>query len=434
MTTPQQNAPPGSETIVIRALFTNSDYLVKMANKLDVKDFSHKPYRIVYTAIKQLAASNTIISGDSIMALLQNKVPHYYSEIQQVGGVQWVNGLYDSAYETVVSLDEHINAVLDTSFNRRLYDVALEMYNLSQNNDITADEKLSKAQQNVYNLMLSTTKQRDTPKIGHSVFDTIERLIDGDESVRGISIEQYYPKFNNFVQRLQPGRLILVNAGAKIGKTSWTLDLAWTLAGRMGVPVAYADAEMSEAEMHIRLLSKLTGYSEKLLKNPEFSREHADILNKVGEYIFEAPLFRFRCVGMSEYEIETKVKLLQIQNGIKAFFWDYPKETGHEARLDKLLGNKIAVVKERIAEDCNIFCFAPMQRNPNTGKIADSNDPERYADAIIKFDKVTDDEQERTGNLLATHKLKIELARYLPDDGKTLYLNIDLDKQQIKEV
>jgi replicative DNA helicase len=435
----QQNTPPGSETIVIKSILANQANLVTIAAKLDTRDFTYRPYQILYNAIKHLAANATVINGDSIMAWLEAKAPNNFREIQAVGGAPWIDSLYDETYAGPVNLDEHIDAILTASFNRRLYNVALQLYNLSvsngtPDNPLTVDKKLSEAQQQIYGLMQSTVRQKDVPTLGHSIQDTISGLLTDDDSVKGISIAQYMPRFDDLIKRMQPGRVVLLSSEEKVGKTTLCLDLAWTLAGLMKIPVAYADSEMTEAELHMRLLSKVTGYSQHQLQDANFAREHEEELRKVGQYIAQAPIYRFDCSTMSEYEVEATVKLLQVKHGIRALLWDYPKVVGNSTeRLDKALGNKIAVAKNRIANDCGIWVFCPMQRNADTGRIADSKEPNRYADMVLKFDRVTPEEQEKINNLLATHKLTIEVARYRSNEG-VVYLQIDAERQRIREV
>lgn len=428
-----------SETIILKALITNSAYLVHIATKLDVHDIMHKPYRILYDTIKHLAANSTVINSDSIMAFLESKRPGNYREIVSQGGAEWIESLTDIAYERVVNLDEHVQSILAVSFNKRMYDMAHQMYNLSirqstQDNPITVDEKLSEAQQMVYSLMTSTVKQKETPVLGHNIGSTIQGLLSDDESIKGISIAKYMPKFDALIKRMQPGRVVLLNSAEKIGKTTLSLELAWILAGRLGIPIAYADNEMTESELHKRLLSKLTGYTQDQLDDRYFVEQHITILEQAGKYIHDAPIYRIESGDMSEYELEANTKLLQVKHGIRALFWDYPSEMNADTkRLDKALGNKIAVLKNKIALSCNLWCFAPMQRNPTTGSIADSRDPNRKADMVLKFDDVSAEEQSRIGNVLATNKLTIEVARYRSRDG-VVFLNVDKDRQIIQEV
>jgi replicative DNA helicase len=409
---------------VIRAIFTNNANLINVASKLDVADFTYKPFRIIYNAIKRLAASATVINGDSIMAFLESRAPGNYKEMVEIGGAAWIDALYDSTYEGIVNLDEHIQAILTASFNRKLYDTAVQMYNLSQTPD-DVDTKLELANQYMYNLMLSTVKQKDTPNIGHDIDGLIEQLKSGDESVYGIDISKYRPKLNAFLKRLQPGKTIIFNANAKAGKSTLMWDIAWVLAGQMGIPVAIADTELNRDEVQLRLLSKLTGYRQDDLRNPEFVQNFHTIIERAAQYIKQVPIYRFDASTMSNQEVETKVKLLQIQKGIKAFIWDHPKEDEAEGRLDKKIGQKILTLKNRIANDCGIWTCAPMQRNENTGRVADSYEPYRLADAVITFEEVDDG--------IATHKLTVELSRYMPK-GTSMFLKIDLDKQQVIEV
>lgn len=417
-----------AETLIIRALVTNSQNLISVAGKLDIQDFAYKPYRIIYNTIKHLAAGNTLISSDSIMAFLQSNAPINYQEIMQIGGVSWINSLYDSTYERAVNLDQHIQTILALAFNRRLSNVSNSLQGLAQRTDIKVDEKFSEIQQQIYNLSLSTVRQKETPVLGHNVVSLVDRLAINDESVQGIDISKYRPKLNSFLKRLQPGRAIIFNASAKAGKSSLILDLVWVLAGKMGVPVAVADEELNEDEQQMRLLSKVTGIDQDSLRNPTFVEQNKSLLKQAALLISKAPIYRFDASMLSPQEIETKVKLLQIQHGIKAFFWDHPKADEAEGRLDKIIGQKILTLKNRIANDCHIFCAAPMQRSATHGRVGDSYEPYRLADAVITFEEVKDDE-----NLIATHKLTIELARYMPK-GSSVYLNMDLGKQSLMEV
>lgn len=66
---------------------------------------------------------------------------------------------------------------------------------------------------------------------------------------------------------LRPAALYVIGAPEKVGKSSFMLDIAMFLVVHYGIPVAYADTEMTEEEILLRMVSKISGVPEDLISN-----------------------------------------------------------------------------------------------------------------------------------------------------------------------
>jgi replicative DNA helicase len=420
-----------AEWIVIKALYTNPDHLVHVAEQVNDMDFTYRPFRIIYSAIKHLVANNTTVNAESIMALLQARAPNNYNEIMAIGGAKAIETLYDPTYKSLTNLDEHIKSIVDRSAQVQVYVASNRLVdNIKAGKSY--DDALNEFEQAIQSVKLKGRKS-NIDRIGDDLDDLFGRIIAQDESVLGMSIEHKFPQLNGMLKRIQPNRVTVILSNYKSGKSSLLLELGWTLA-ESGHPVLFGDTELYKDEFQIRLLSKITGLAMDYIQEGRWANNDYEIrlLQGAKEKIRAAPFYWVNVNHMSRSEIAALVKLAQLKYGIKAFVYDYIKSDNDktEGRIDKQIAAKVDMLKEDIAKTCNIAVLSAVQLNDSTGRVSDSKDVYRLADNVVLLRKVEQDDPEF--QKCATHVLIMDTSRYTAA-GQRVPLTIDFARQMVAE-
>lgn len=424
--------PNLAEWIIIKALYTNPHHLINVAEQLDVRDFTNKEFRIIYTAIKKLAASNTVVNGESIMALLQTESPKHYDDMVAIGGSATLDTLYDAQYKTLISLDEHVRTIRERADNQKIVDAAIILQAQIERGD--ANEAALEGFDKAIQAIKLRGRQQDVKLIGHSIDDTLQRILSRDESMVGISIEKKYPKLDKMLRHIQPKRVTVILSNFKSGKSTVLLELAWYMARECRTPLLFCDTELFDAEVHVRLLAKVTQFPMEYILSGLWnnSPQHTNIIMAAKKEIEETPFYWHNVNHMSRSQIVSLVKLSQLKFGIQVVVFDYikPDVENVDARVDLQIGAKVDMLKESVSKSCNVAVLTAVQMNEDTGRAANSKEVSRLADNVIVLRKA---DPEKDDDILATHMMILQTSRYT-QSGVKVPIQIDFGKQSMIEV
>ncbi|EPZ47761.1 DnaB-like helicase C-terminal domain-containing protein [Alicyclobacillus acidoterrestris] len=427
----QAQTPPINEWIIIKAIYTNPQHLVNVAEQIDIRDFTYRPFRIIYTAIKQLAASGTAVNSESIMALLQSEQPAYYQEIDAIGGTATLDTLYDPQYRNMVGLDEHIRSIRDRADNQNIINAADELKRRIEDGDAN-ELALEEFDKSIQAIKLRG-RQQDVKPVGHSIDDLLSRIVNQDEDIVGVNIGKKYPKLDRMIRHIQPKRVTIFLSNYKSGKSTVLLELAWYMASECNVPTLFGDTELFDSEVQTRLLAKVSGFPMEYILSGHWNtmESHRNIILNAKEKIKQTPFYWHNTNHMSRSQIVSLVKLCQLKYGIQVFAYDYIKpdiEDDINARVDLQIGAKVDMLKESIAKACNIAVLSAIQMNEDTGRAANSKEGERLADNVIVLRRTKDEDDMP----FASHLLWLKTSRYT-QANVTVPLDIDFGTQKIEE-
>ena len=248
---------------------------------------------------------------------------------------------------------------------------------------------------------------------------------------------------NRIVKRLRDGALYVIGAPEKVGKSSIMLDISWRIASELNIPVAYGDTEMTTPETLLRIVSKMSGIEEDKIADNLLSEYEQKVVNANFEKIKKVPFFHFNTNEMTNAELESKVKSLQLKHGIRLFVYDYVKIQSHESssgRPDLVLASKIDTLKEKICKQCNIPVITSGQMYPrNTNdergkynKFCETSHFTKLADVILRLDRVTENDPD----LFGTHYIEVITGRKIKniDIGKRICYNFKMETHTIEEM
>lgn len=436
-----------TEIYIIKVMLNRSESIVEIAQKLKPEDFYYQPMRHIFGAIKRLSIQGDV-TPEGIMTLLENENKEGFDIVKASGGAAAIRrDLIDNTLPATPSVNNHIETMKAFAYRRNAIDVAdkikhavISNVNVDKNRQFTGvDEIDDKVKELTYGLAEALSVQEDIKPIGSKI-EQVKAMI-ANKELNGISIGGLHPEFNKIIKQLRRKALYVFGAAEKVGKSSFMLDIAWYVASALGIPTGYGDTEMTEEEVLLRIASKVSGVPEDdIVHNFDTLTDlQKQSIADAWEYIETVPFYHFNCNNLTNNELESKVKLLQLQYGIELFIYDYVKIQSHEAekgRLDMIMGAKIDTLKEKIAKQCDIPVITSGQmRKDEKGrwKFAETSHFTKLGDVIgVLALNNPNDEVVHMG----THHFTLLMGRKVSakDVGKSVDFQFHQDNHRIQEL
>jgi replicative DNA helicase len=435
-----------TEMYLIKVMINRPKMVVELSQKLNPDDFYYQPMRHLFGAIKRLSVQGDV-TPEGIMTLLENDNKEGFEIIKSHGGIGAINQMIDNTLPSTPSVENHIETLKGFSYRRKSIDVADKIkhfatsnINVDKNRQFeSVDEIDDKIKELVYGLAQGLTVNEDIKPIGSKIKELKMKL--ASKEIDGISIGGLYPIMNSIIKGLRKKALYVFGAAEKVGKSTFMLDIAWYCSSVLGIPTGYGDTEMSEEEQLIRVLSKVSGVTEDRITSQfdKLTPKELECINIAYKTIENAPFYHFNCNLLTNNELESKIKLLQLQYGIELFVYDYVKIQAHEAekgRTDLIMGAKIDTLKEKIAKQCDIPVITSGQMKKDEKgywKFAETSYFTKYADVIGVLAR---NETDPEGNHIGTHHFKLMMGRKVndADRGRSVDFMFDQNNHNIKEI
>ena len=441
------------ERYIIKVMYNRPDSIVELAQSLMPTDFFFIPYRYLFTAIKKLSVKGDV-TAEGIMTFLESENKEAFDVLSGIGGAPTIEGqLRDYTLPKSPAVKDQVSIMKTFAYRRNAVDIANRIKYFAETNinydvqkQFTNVEELDeKIKEVVYSLADNINVGDDVQKIGNKVSAVRDSIKNKDFS--GIDIGFLYPKLNKVIKKLRNKALYVFGAPEKVGKSTFMTDIGWNIADKLGIPVAYADTEMTEEEQLLRICSKISGVPEDKISEDDLTDQERELVEQAWNHIETVPFFHFNANELTNSELESKVKLLQLRHGIGLFIYDYVKIQSHEAekgRLDMIMASKIDTLKEKIAKQCDIpvitsgqmYPFDETEHGQKTGKnkhkFAETSHFTKLGDVICRLDRC----DPKDPSMFGTHYIELVMGRKVKqnDVGKRVEFNVNQEIHRIREL
>jgi replicative DNA helicase len=252
------------------------------------------------------------------------------------------------------------------------------------------------------------------------------------------------------LQGLQPGKLYVLAARYKVGKSIWLMNVVRHVAVNLGVPVLVIDTENPSQQIDDRLLSLQSGVEELKVRNGMFKFEEgaADKLDKASDELAKSQIYHCYMPNFTFEAALSLIKKYRMQKNIGLVVFDYikaPDNTNFSAIQEyQLLGHLTSGLKNKVAGTldipvltaCQLGRKAIGQDTAADDHVADSDRIGRYADVLLYFREKSEEEKEKygctkhTGNMVMT----VQINRGGPAKDYAYDLFFDRPTMKISEV
>ncbi len=159
-------------------------------------------------------------------------------------------------------------------------------------------------------------------QLGLGVDNAIEKSRNPNK-LMGISFGKGFSYTDYVLSGIRPQAMYVLAATAGVGKSNVSLQWAINIACDQGIPLLWLSLEMSELEMSIRSLAKLTKLSARRIQVGDISDAQLAMLTQAKMQYGNSPFYLASCGTVDIYQIVSLVRKFCITKKIQVVFLDY---------------------------------------------------------------------------------------------------------------
>lgn len=240
-----------------------------------------------------------------------------------MGGINYIAELTNDAMSSF-NVEEHARIVAEKSTLRRLIDAGNRIVGESYNGDKTVPDILNDAESSILNVTGAVKAETSFVSLGDVMTNVMKRigeLQNYGDSLTGISTG--FKDLDKITNGLQRSDLILVAARPSMGKTAFTLNLAYNVAVKGKGSVAFFSLEMSAEQLVGRILSSATEVPSDRLRTGRLLQEDWPKLIGQLEQLGESKLYIDDTPGLTVQMMRSKLRRLKVEQGLDLIIVDY---------------------------------------------------------------------------------------------------------------
>ncbi len=428
-----------AEASLLGAILIDADALIKIADIISAADFFDKRHEHIYSAITKLYERRSPIDVLTLADQLKSD-----SVLDLVGGASYLAELTNFV-PTAAHVEQYAEIVAQKALRRRLISASQELTDLSFDESKALKELIEEAESRLFQVSQKHVKQSivSIEDILHDSWERIHDLYENKGSLRGVTTG--FRDMDNILAGLQRSDLLILAARPAMGKTAFSLNLAYNVATIAKQPVLFFSLEMGKEQLVERMLSVESGVDAWALRNGKMNEQDFERISLAMGPLGQAPIFIDDTPGLTVSDLRTKARRESHKHQLGLIIVDYLQLMSGGSRFGSS-DNRVQEISEisrglkLIARELNVPLIALSQlsrsvesRSPQIPQLADlreSGSIEQDADivAFIYREEYYNPETERkniTDILIKKHR-----------NGAlgTVELYFDKDKQRFRSL
>jgi len=408
---------PDAERAVLGSVLLNNHAFYRVVGTIDTEDFFKDAHRSIFATMRMLAEQSRDID---ILTLKDELAKH--ALLDQVGGSAYIASLVDGIPD-IANVERYARIVKEKSTLRRLIVMGNSVMRAALDAPSEPADVLNIAEKSLYEIAEGNTEKGfvGLDRITRTNMTAIEQLQHAGKLITGIPTG--YDRFNEFTSGFQPQDLIIIAARPSMGKTSFMMNIAESIAipGKDGQPrtsgsrlysVGVFSLEMSKEQIGLRILSSESGVSNHLIRAGMLSERNWRDLADASSRLAKAKIFVDDTPGMDIMEMRAKARRLKMETGLDMLMVDYLQLMSVKGKIESR-NQEISQISrglKAIAKELNVPLVSlsqlsrrPEQRTgdhrPQLADLRESGSIEQDADlvAFIYRDEVYNKDTEEKG-------------------------------------
>ncbi len=307
-----------AEQAVLAGLFHYDKYWDDIFAMLVPDDFYVPRHQTIFQACLELFQQRAPLAPQSLSEKL-----HGQGRLEEAGGLEYISNIYGNEVLGVNAMF-YAGMVRSKSMQRRLINTCAGI--MSTTFDTPFDQVeglLDQAEQAIYTIAESSAASTDLRAVStlrDAFFNKLEQNAKNPSALTGVTTG--FTDLDRMTGGLQPSDLIIVAARPSMGKTAFSLNLAYNAAAQ-GHKVAFFSLEMSAEQLQARLMSIVTRVPLNRVRQPHYLKDEdwqklyqgADRL-EVDLYIDDTPALR-------TMDLRAKCRRMKSRIGLDMVMVDY---------------------------------------------------------------------------------------------------------------
>jgi replicative DNA helicase len=413
----QMPQSPDAERAVLGSVVINNHAFYRIIGIVDTPDFFRDANRTIFATMRSLAEQSRPID---LLTLKEELARN--GMLESVGGSAYISSLVDLVPD-VANVERYAQIVKEKSMLRRLIVMGNSVMRAALDAPTEAGDVLSIAEKSLYAIAEGTMERSfvSLDRITRTNMAAIEQIhSNAGRLVTGLPTG--YDRFNEMTSGFQPGDLIILAARPSMGKTSFMMNIAESIAlpGRDGQPragdrlysVGVFSLEMSKEQIGLRILSSESGVSNHLIRSGMLSERNWRDLAEASARLAKGKIFIDDTPGMDPLEMRAKSRRLKMEAGLDMIMVDYLQLMSIKGKIESRQQevSQISRSLKAIAKELGVPLLSLSQlsrrseqrtgdHRPQLSDLRESGSIEQDADlvAFIYRDEVYNKETEEKG-------------------------------------
>ncbi len=381
---------PEAEVSVLGGVLIEREAVARAMEFLDDSMFYREAHRRIFRAMIRLSERGDVIDVITVSEELKKT-----AELENSGGLPYLAELLD-AVPTAANIEYHAKIVREKALLRRMIDAASNIVrDAFEQGEREVEEVLDLAEQRIFQVAQSHRREGFVwiKEILWPTFEHIERLQESKTGITGVPTG--FADLDKMTTGLQKGDLCIVAGRPSMGKTSWILNVAQSVAIEHQIPVAIFSLEMSKEQLVQRFLCSEGRVDAQRLRRGELTPEEYQRLAAAAGHLNTAPLWIDDSPGSTVLEMRAKARRLKAETDLGLLVIDYMQLMSSHRRSDSRTSevSEISRNLKALSRELNVpvvalsqLSRAPEQRTdrrPQLSDLRESGAIEQDADLVM---------------------------------------------------
>lgn len=304
-----------AEDAVIGAFLTDGSLYAEYGSRLREEDFYVTSDKIIFAAIRDLAAKGMPADIVTLSVSMQADVDRDgKSALEKAGGIERLEELTE-AIPSVSNCEYYVEIVKRDSMLRKVIrtagDIIDSAYTLED-----ADKCLASAQASIFELGKSS-QGGDLVKLSDPATEVMNKLMKVYETKEeDIGLRTHYDNLDNMTNGFLPGQMIVLAARPGCGKTAFAMSIATNIARKdPDRVIATFNLEMSATELVQRMMVSVSRVPRNVIIKGEETPEQLQSLFAAHEMLSKANIYIDQSTGNSADVVMSKCRRLKNKVG-----------------------------------------------------------------------------------------------------------------------
>ena len=379
---------PDAEQAVLGAVLIDSECMARVAEILPRAELFHlEQHKLIYQVMLDLFTDGKVIDFITVLEALKKE-----KSFDEVSGRTYLVQLGQSAL-SVEKVDVYANIIREKYDVRSLIEASRKTIEEAGEGTLESETLVDAAEQRIFDIRQGKNIQglQHIAEVIQETYDRLDLLNSADnEEMKPLSTG--IKGLDNYITGLNKSDLILLAARPGMGKTSFALNIARSVAVTQKKKVAFFSLEMSKEQLASRLLSTEGLIESQKIKTGKMSEDEWSRLIQAGDVLSNAELYLDDTPSITVPTMKAKLRRLK---GVQLVIIDYLQLMQSGRRIDNRVQEVSEITRSLkiLAKELNVpvitlsqLSRASEQRadhRPQLSDMRDSGSIEQDADIVL---------------------------------------------------
>ncbi|MEW8015300.1 MAG: replicative DNA helicase [Candidatus Sedimenticola endophacoides] len=307
--------PPHSiqaEQSVLGGLMLDNQAWDQIADRIGEVDFYRREHRLIFRSVQALAEK-----GQPLDVITLSEELERHGALVEAGGLAYLGSLAKDT-PSAANIRAYADIVREHSVLRQLISVGTEIADSGfqpEGQDSVA--LLDSAERKVFEIAEQGARGRGGFQpictLLTRAVDKIETLFELDEPITGLSTG--FADLDNMTSGLQNSDLVIVAGRPSMGKTTFAMNIAESVAINSELPVAVFSMEMPGEQLSMRMMSSLGRIDQHRVRTGKLEEDEWPRLTSAVSILADAKMFIDDTPALSPTEVRARCRRLMREHG-----------------------------------------------------------------------------------------------------------------------